>query len=456
MWKALLTLATLLLAGCGGSSPPREPLERAVWVWGRSDAPSRQERESLRTAGVSRVYWQTGELSHRAGRVRELASFPLPEASEGDGLAWIPVIRIDAKTRLPEDLPAAEVARWARDAGMGTEVQFDYDCADRRLPGYARWLREFRESAGVRTLSTTALAGWSRVPGWREVEKSIDAACPMLYDALPERSYAGGGEPDAMPLAEEAYLTGLLRDWSRNCRVPWHAGLPNFTRLSLFRDGKPQGQVRSWTWEALHDPGQWARLPPEDKASPGTVFLEARRALVLGGVAIRQGDHLAVKQADAGALRAALRALPGSTARGVVWFQMPRPGLASSGWSLPMLASDLAGDTRLRLRLEGPLFVLENLGTGDLPPSPPEGHTLRLSIEPGAVREALAGQFLSMETWREGRPVPAAFATEVRLRFPALPAGGSLRSGAVAPPSTTNIPLVRAASLHDRPVEFSP
>jgi len=374
----------------------------------------------------------------------------LPPSEATDGISWIPVIRIASGTRLPEDLTPAVAADWARGADVTREVQFDYDCPDRRLPEYAAWLDEFRALSGVKHLGTTALGGWAMAPGWRTVEAAVDEACPMLYDVKTERPRADG-QPDAEPLADSAYVTGLLRQWSDRCRVPWRAGLPNFTRLSLFRGGQALGQIRSWTWEALLDEDVWEQVLSPDKPC-GVTFLRCRQTSSLGGVGLQAGDVVALKQCDPSALQNILATLPASGAQGVIWFQMPRAGLASNGWSLPMLASGCAAEPIPTLRHDGSALVLENTGDGDSGPRPPIGYRVRLTVEAGSVREIVPGAFLSAETLREGRPVPAGFATEIVLRFARLPARTSLRTGPFVLSTLTKMPLVLAASLNEDPL----
>ncbi len=456
MGRALLLTVILVLSSCREAAPGT-PLPIAGWIWARNEAPSTEERRELLHAGISRIYWQIGELGGRGGRVRELATFPLPAPSGETGPVFVPVIRIASETRLPADLPAREVAAWAKKAGVTQEVQFDYDCPERLLPDYARWLRDFRQSSSVDQLSTTALGGWAITPGWREVEKAVDMAFPMLYDVLPEVAPHPDGEPDARPIVEAAYVTGLLRQWSDHCRVPWQAGLPNFTRLSLFRAGRSLGQIRSWTWEALAVPGACASMARPSGDPPGVAFLRVENLRMLGGVPLQEGDLLAVKTCDPGALGEVLSTLPRSKARGIVWFQMPRPGMASNGWSLPFLASKLTAPPRPILKWEGNHLLLENAGDGDYAPVLPQGHVLRLTVAPGSIREILPGDFDSVEPLREGRAVPLMFASEICFRFTHLPAQASRRTGVlVLADPVPKIPLVRQATVNDALLELTP
>lgn len=404
--------------------------ETAFWVWNRHDPLSAQEKIALAAAGVKTLYWHFAEIENKAGVWAWKRSPHLAEKTSS-ALRIVPVLRLEASVKEPfagaarAQLREKTIAAFA--ATGAEEWQLDYDAPDRLVGAYADFLKDLRSAAPK--LSSTALAGWVRLPAFEKLRGSVSELCPMFYDLTPDTADA------LLPLLETASTQALLAEWTKRCDLPWRAGLPWFARLTVYgTDGKSRGHFRQWSWDdvifrrALH---------VEKSPGDGITVLQAVEPTVLGRSSVRKGERLVLRWPDLAALAATEKA----AARDLIYFRLPDPQAASSGWSLSQFADRHAGRMgTLVLRREGEALVLENQGPGDLPPriegdGPQDrGYAVEVEGEGPIFREALAGDF-----WRVGghiqpdaahpRSAPVGLATRLTFWFSALPAGQSLKSG---------------------------
>lgn len=423
--RTLLLTGCVLFQGCGKPQPPSPRLlETSFWVWNRSAPLEAGERASLVEAGVSRIWWQIGEIEWLEGNVVAKAKWPLP--ADTPELRHTPVLRLEPTIKDPAKVDARQLAAWAKDAGVTDEIQFDYDCPNRLLGRYGELLRAFRKAFGTIRISTTALGAWCDAEEWPELEKAVDSVHPMLYDILPEREQPGSRPAMARPLVEAAAIGELVRKWDVVTTIPWQVGLPNFTRLSLFHEGKPGGHLRDWAMEEL------ARNPSiryDGAGDPGVGLFEVMAPTRIGGVDLSSGDWLCLRTCDRAQLRSVLKAVGESSATGVVWFQMPRPCLASNGWSLAQIRHRFEGSPRLAVTMKNQRITVTNTGNADISPLDYESRSITLSWPQTILREFIPGDFHSADFLRNGQPVPVMAATGITLAFPPLAAGESASSG---------------------------
>lgn len=423
--RALLLAGCLLFQGCDNPQPlPPRLLETSFWVWNRSAPLEAGELASLVDAGVTRIWWQIGEIEWRNGTVVAKAKWTLP--ADTPELRYLPVVRLEPTIKDPAEVDARQLAAWAKDAGVTDEIQFDYDCPDRLLGRYGELLAAFREAFGTIRISTTALGGWCDAENWPELEKSVDTVYPMLYDILPERMQSGPRPAMARPLVEAAAIGELIRKWAAVTTIPWQVGLPNFSRLSLFHEGKPGGHLRDWAMEEL------ARNPSirhDGAGDPGVGLFEVMAPTRIGGVDLSSGDWLCLRTCDRVQLRSVLKVVGESSATGVVWFQMPRPGLASNGWSLAEIRHRFEGSSRLAVTRKDQRIIVTNIGNADLSPFDHWSQSITLSWPQPILREFIPGDFHSVDFLRNGQPVPVMAATGMKLAIPPLAAGESASSG---------------------------
>lgn len=414
-----LACVVLALAGCGGKrtvakrAGPMEP--PAFWVWHRSSAFHPAELTALREAGVKRLFQQAAECRWAGGRWQVKRIAPAREAPSG--IEVVPVFRLAPDASFLGNPASAEalaerVRAWSEAIPIPPEVQLDFDCPDRVLGEYAGFLERFAEEVAPSGVSITALAAWPRHPKFQRLSKPVRAFYPMFYDLAadePEDVLRGRFVPLADPASEP-----LIRAWS-GCEKPWFAGLPNFERVSRFKsDGRLSGHLRDWDAGALM---RWNA--PEAMDHGVTIQQEVGRTTV----------HRIPEETE---LRKLIGCSNEAGASGVIFFALPGPGTHAA-----YTPSHLARKSPPRLRVAiGPKGEIElhNPGPADLPTRirDPEdvskrGWTLLLSGSPGMFGSSFPGGFVESDTGN----VPAGMASRIRFRFPALPAGGTIRSGPV-------------------------
>lgn len=402
----------------------------AFWVWNRSTPLTEIERGTLAEAGVRTLYWHFAEIVNDRGTWEWKRAPKLPEKSDGT-LRIVPVIRLEASAREPF-APAAVAPLVAKLSAAfrnaeAQEWQLDYDAPDRLVGDYARFLKTLRAEAP--TLTSTALAGWVRLPVFAELQESVAALYPMFYDL----------EPDTVtmlrPLLERGSTQLLLAAWEKECRIPWCAGLPWFARLTVYgADGRSRGHFRQWSWD---DVVFRRELRVTEAPREGITKLRVAAPFALGKSMLQAGDTLVARWPDLKAVHDMAKA----AARDEVYFRLP-DSAASSGWSLRQFTarSGESSSPQLTVKWARDRIVLVNEGPHDLPPrmagdGPQDrGYALEVDAPGAAFREALTGAF-----WRvaghaepdaaEPRAVPFVAATRLTFWFSSLPAGRELRSG---------------------------
>lgn len=429
-------LLCVLLAGLPGRAG-----EVSFWVWKRDLALSARQQELLRQAGTRALLWHVGSLRAEGGRWVPETTLSLP-VERMNAVEYIPVFRLTPAKENPLSAEAAvDLAARIRALPQGgfPEAQIDFDCPDRLLPQYADFLRACRAAAAPLRLSATALAGWSEAPAFGKLQAGVDALYPMFYDLQPDSpTEVRAGR--VLPPLDGATVARQLKSWSA-CRIPWHAGLPGFARVTIFdAQGRSRGHVRQWSWDAVaFNPALQTLAQP----APGVTLLRAQKDCVLGETAIAAGEIVACRVPAEEVLRDAIGQARAARAAGIAVFRLPEGG-ASGGWSLAEWTSLLSAQKSpaFRLARSGEAIELTNTSSIDLPPrlSGPGGSQDRgwqVEVEAGGVaafREASAGDFAAVHGHRQPdspQPIHVAIPLAERLTFwlADLPAGAMRRSG---------------------------
>jgi len=426
--------ASALGVGCRKKASPRAPMDPApgFWVWHRGSDFTPAELAALAASGGGRIYRQLGEFGWQGGKWS-----PRPVAGGGaeDLTGVVPVLRLDAGRATLETPGAAQaVARWLkfhRPEQAWRRLQIDYDCPDRLLPRYARFLSDLRGLLNIHELSVTALAGWIGAANFKALAGAVDELVPMFYDLrrdAPAEVLAGR----FVPMVGRETRKWIAR-W-KSCRTPWRAGLGSLERLSLFAaDGSIVGHLRDWSPENLATRTDLEFI----QSIPGELAVwRVSRDGSLRGTSLRAGQLLVWRTPDDVQSLAAVEAAKDAGAAGIVWFAMPGPGLRGAR-TVPHLAEL----TRQRMPLAAPVVmvrkgavVLLNTGTGDLAARPGE-QLWRVWVDAGenGLFAPAPGMFSEM---RADEGLPIAYARRVGLSFPALPAGAELSSA----PGSVNLP----------------
>lgn len=405
--------------------------DTSYWVWQRADALSTDETATLQAQGVHRIFWNVGELVNTGENWEWKSRFPFP--TDVAGLQMVPVVRLVSKESAPFNERSFESLRsnLVPIAKLTGSLQIDYDSPDRLLDDYSGALRKIRDF--THDLTITALPHWSQSSAWRVFQGSVDALFPMFYDFDPEPRLIG---ESPRPLIDSSTMNQMLQEWSRS-PLPWYAGLPAFARLTVYDSaGKSRGQIRNWTWEEITFNPKLVAFPG---ASASTVTLKATAALRVSNASLKPNDRLIARWTDLGHLAQASQRARDSGAAGCVFFRLPNPSAASSGFSLRQLAHPSASPA-LHLRAGGNTLTLENSGDGDLLPllatreGEPRGYQLEIIADTPLFREAEPGGFpvvRGFETGVSRKPAAIPFAQRISFGFSELRAGESLETGLI-------------------------
>jgi hypothetical protein len=402
--------------------------ERSYWVWGKRGPLSADETRELQRQGVRTLYWQAATVDGKKVPVG-VADGSRNLAERAPGFTVIPVLRVE-----PGPVPSAAYFRSVRakvPALQGEALQIDFDCPDRLLGEYAALLAELR--ATWPKLGITALAHWPGVKDFPQLARSVSEMCPMFYDL--QRDPTGvKTAADVPPLLDPAQVEGFLARW-KSCPTPWRAGLPVFTRVTVFdQTGLSRGQIFQWDWDQIVFHPQLRSLAP---GKLGVFQLRAAERTIVAGKRVEEGEMLTVRLTDRGALNECLSAAERAGAMGAVFFRLPKSNDPST-CSLQALGE--AAAPRYVLRREGEALVLANESSADVPPrlagerhDRDRGYELEIDAPIPSFREAEPGAFfrVAAHVSPESKPQPASVQTATRLTFwfSHLPAGESLRSG---------------------------
>jgi hypothetical protein len=273
---------------------------------------------------------------------------------------------------------------------------------------------------------------------------------PMLYDFEPDPTVEGAAP---RPLLDPEKLERLLGEWNE-CRIAWRAGLPSFSRVTLFDpSGKLRGHIREWNWDDLCFNSSLATVRP---AALGVTVLKATAATRLTNTPVKADQLLTVRWPDRAGLVRVIDRVKKTSARGVVFFRLP-DSTAPSGWSLRQLGH-LEATPHLVLRNAGtpPQLELVNESDADLEPrlssaksegALDRGYALELDAAVTDFRDAQEGDF-----WRvlghvdpDGarRAVAVPLATRLTFWFSHLRARQSLRTGLIQLAPGVNLDQIR-------------
>lgn len=424
-----IALTILFAQGCTKEST--KPTNGG-WVWNRNTPLTTQETDTLQSSGIKRIYWQRAEIAKQEGAWKITRSFQSPS------IEHIAVIRLAASPETvdtPADFPSlAELIK-----SIGTEdIQIDYDCPDRLLQNYAQLLRNIREAISPQRLSITALGGWAGHPGFADLQNQVEEIAVMFYDLSPDMPEAvTSGSVQAM--VDLATIQRLIPLWQSHCKKPWFAGLPNFSRLSVFgENGALAGHLHDWNWDALIFHPDLEITAPEP--ANGITWLKAKTPIIIAeNTPIHPGQKIILRQPDSASLKTAEQLAIDAGCAGIVWFPLPTPD-AGTGFS-PAHLSSFKSSSELTLTYSATAFTLTNTGTTDLPPrfvgtggKQDRGRQLEIDVIDGGFFDAALGEFVQLLGHVNADTPSQALAPVGRARrltfwFSRLTAGHAIQTG---------------------------
>ena len=372
----------------------------AYWVWQHFPYISPAQDGALKQAGITRLYWQVGTLGRRDASwpwKEEPASGAPNPGSYLSRMTLIPVVRLEPPPGWsfnPGDNDAliTRLNAIARNLGAD-EMQLDYEAPDRLIPAYTAFLRQLKPRRSWK-LSITALGHWDRfAPGFLGV---ADEITPMFYDLNPAHEQMHDGALE--PIGEPGPIRAELERW-RNCPLPWRAGLPNFSRVTLIgKDGWSKGNFWSWSWnEIWYSPLLSAAGPTR----AGESVLTVDKGGPVIDTLVRAGESIVVREPDLITLRQLADEASTCGAISPIYFRLPS-GQPSDAFGALSLGPGVPG----RSELKWSQSTLSFLVAGDLPArvfdNGQRGYALAVRCT-GGWREAITGMFDHVTTDDAGR-----------------------------------------------------
>ena len=403
----------------------------AYWVWERTKPLSAQEAAQLKAADVSRLYWQAGTMTTDGAHWKWRERFPIDWTAlhrGGTTPAIIPVLRLEPpegqglpETTFPE--LEAMVNALIEESG-GKEMQIDYECPDRLVPNYIRFLRHLKESGRTWRLSISALGHWSKYAD--QFSGLADEITPMFYDLNPHRESLGAGM--LPPLLNVTSVASEITGW-KNCPLPWRAGLPNFSRLTLVdKSGLSLGNIRRWGWDDI-----WfsPMLKPASTTVDGETCFDVQSTGVMASTPMQPGEHVVARHPDRDALQSVLSTVATSGAEGPIYFRLAGAD-DMSGFSPLDLAQEKIAPPKFRVQSDASSrIILTNVTATDLMPrvfgdAPGQrGYCLVLRAESSIWRDVLPGEFSAVSAGNDY----GMDGVTLRFRFSHLAAGQSIKTG---------------------------
>jgi hypothetical protein len=432
-WKGrfqiILPISAVLLVGLAALS---RGSPTSFWVWQRSTVLSSDEKAEIERFGVRDLYWQIGTITPQGDSWKWTERFPADFDSmrkEKSGLHLVPVVRLEppprwsfstASTQSLENL-LSQIAK-----SMGSrELQIDYEAPDRSIPAYLRFLQQLKAQRSWR-LSVTALAHWSKYTP--QLVGLVDEITPMFYDLDPGRESLRDGRLANLtdPISAETELD----DWKK-CPIPWKAGLPNFSRVTVIDvGGASRGHLRSWAWDDV-----WFSpiLEPLAPTTDGQTIFSVLSSGILGVTPLRAGEKVIVRYPDLAQLKQLADKSEQAGSQGVIYFRLA-DGTDMSGFAV----SDLLGEapeivTVLPFSADSITLASNKTLMPVVTPNRLRGYALAVKTDGEGWREAVPGQFASISLDPAGTaPAPIDLGlgtTMLYFRFSALQAGGTLKTG---------------------------
>jgi len=305
--RSLVSVLALLLAACGGNGKPA-PLPQRAYVWQRDwNAPvaAALERSKDTLSGcvvlAAEIEWKNGaphpikpRLDHAAlrayGKPVGLAMRIAPHAG--------PFAENDATAKFLCDTALALITEAKANQLTPAEFQCDFDCAQKKLAGYAHWVRALKRAVAPVPLVITTLPSWLNEPEFpklvseasryvlqvHSVSSPLGDAHTMICDPALARKWVAHAEKIALPFeialptyrslvgySPEGKLLGTLSDGTRPTWPPgtlvreyatdanemagliseWNARPPASCRGIIWYRLPVDSDRNNWTWTTL-------------------------------------------------------------------------------------------------------------------------------------------------------------------------------------------------------------
>jgi hypothetical protein len=310
--KAVAAGLILALAGCHRETPQPGPLRERGYLWQRDWTPAVAEGFREAEKRMDGVVVLGAEISWAGGQAHTVRTNIEWERLRGQSVAL--AVRVTpfggpfAESAGPYSEIAAQVRELLKEAAahgvQPAEMQIDFDCASRKLAGYALWVRALRAVTAPVPLVITALPAWLDEPDFPALAREAN------YYVLQVHSVPTLAESGRAMLCDPA----LARKWvgeAGRLGIPFSVSLPAYWCVAGY-DGN--GKLLGVAMDSVQP--AWP---------PGTSTLE-----------------FAANADDIAALVADWRRSRPPAMRDLLWYRVPVP-TDQRNWRWPTLAAVMAG-----------------------------------------------------------------------------------------------------------------
>jgi len=381
-------------------------MDTSFWVWQRNTPLNKGEIEGLKNAGTKSLYWQVGTLELRSSQWswKERFSVPFPQLrTSAPFLHFVPVIRLElvkGEEFGPKDFSSLHSILEDIISSTGADMlQIDYESPDRVIPLYQDFLRFLKQDGRAWKLSISALGHWSKFANG--FDGLTDEITPMFYDLNPSVEMMKG---DFLPPLIDAQAEEKQISAWKESKVPWKAGLPNFSRLSIVNlQGLNRGNVRHWVLDEI-----WFSplLTPTHPTSEGETVFQVMKKSIVANALVGANEKLVIRYPELPSLIHLESVAKNSGASGILFFRLGDDS-DMSGYSVAALQErTLPRSSPTLERSQSGCITLNNSGHDLMPrvsPSGVRGYSLELKADTGSWREAIPGDFYKATTDPEGK-----------------------------------------------------
>src|ERR1035437_305408 len=235
VFVALAVMAVMPLPSCKRHTPPAPPLPQRAYVWQRdwnqpvTDAITRSRNDLAGYVILAcEIEWQTGRphpviphVDWTAVRNEKISLSPAIRMMPYPG----PFAEDDETCRFLCETARQRLAA-IRAAGIEPrELQLDFDCAQKKLAGYAKWVRAVRHAISPLPLVITTLPCWLEEPEFPGLVRSASSYVLQVHSVA-----SPPGDAHAMICDPE-----LARSWTKRASaigVPFEISLPTYRTVA--------------------------------------------------------------------------------------------------------------------------------------------------------------------------------------------------------------------------------
>ncbi len=185
----------LALAAC--HRQPTAPLPQRAYVWQREWTPAVSEAVKQAPPKLAGLVVFGADVGWREGKPRTLRCTldwkTLREQHKPVGLAmriapWPGPFDEDSITHELVSQAKALLERARQEQVPCSEFQIDFDCAQKKLDGYALWLKALREAVKPTRFVITGLPAWLDEPALPRLLDQVDGWILQVHSAMPEKA----------------------------------------------------------------------------------------------------------------------------------------------------------------------------------------------------------------------------------------------------------------------------